>query len=167
MDEPARTAQPGLQTALQLSVEPLHHSICLQMVSGGSNMLNSQLGIEGRPHRQHKLDAPVGSKHLQDSGGGGRKRHSSAHLVDLSTIVKRCVNPSLEVCRGPAKSTYRCEKWRAGIGIGCTEACMPLAALQQEQPTHCAPTGNVCGPTGPEKTRGDGPHCSHFRWAML
>jgi hypothetical protein len=60
------------------------------------------------------------------------KGMASAHLLVLSTIVNRWVKPSLEIGKGPTKSTCTCENLMAGMGMGTTGALACVTILATE-----------------------------------
>jgi hypothetical protein len=59
--------------------------------------------------------------------------NASAHLVDRSTAVKRCVKPSGDVGRGPTMLMWMWENRLVGTAMGCTAAagCFVILALWQ------------------------------------
>jgi hypothetical protein len=59
--------------------------------------------------------------------------NASAHLVNRSTAVKRCVKPSGDVGRGPTMSMWMWENLYVGTAMGCMAAggCFVILALWQ------------------------------------
>ena len=61
------------------------------------------------------------------------KGMASNHLLVLSMMVNRYRKPSLDVARGPTKSTCMWENLCDGTGMGCTAAAGCLTTLARPQ----------------------------------
>ncbi len=80
----------------------------------------SEVRVQGTPKR---LTHPVKKAAAHSSVEVPQMGTASAHLVLLSTIVKRWEKPPLAAGSGPTRSTCTCENRFAGSSIGWTCVC--------------------------------------------
>jgi hypothetical protein len=74
---------------------------------------------EGTPNLQIQPEKRAFAHVKEDVSLNGTTSH---HLVVLSTMVNKCVQPSLEGGKGPTMSTWTWSNLLRGTGIGVTGA---------------------------------------------
>ena len=81
----------------------------------------SDVMMDGTPNLATHADM---STSTQSSAAMDFRGMASSHLDDLSTMVNRYLNPSVEAGRGPTRSTCTWVKRRSGTGTGWTGAVL-------------------------------------------